>query len=232
MNLIDEAKFILEESTRGQHVLGAFSGGKDSIVIKHLCHMFAIPVEWHYHKTTIDPPEVVQYIKREHPEVVFDRPKHGNFFNRVKQKKVLPCRSMRWCCDEYKEVRGPLNCIWIMGVRREESPGRKNSPAIGLNRRSRRVNVFPIVNWDSEFLWDFIRGESLSYPSVYDEGFNRVGCIGCPLVGRPQREKEFARWPKYGRKWEEVIRFVYQAKRWQKFPTFEEFRDAHLRGVI
>ena len=29
------------------------------------------------------------------------------------------------------------------------------------------------------------------------EGFDRVGCIGCPLAGKRKREAEFERWPKY-----------------------------------
>jgi len=32
---------------------------------------------------------------------------------------------------------------------------------------------------------------------LYDEGMHRLGCIGCPMAGTKQREKEFIRWPIY-----------------------------------
>lgn len=31
----------------------------------------------------------------------------------------------------------------------------------------------------------------------YDEGFTRLGCIGCPMARRAGREQEFRRWPKF-----------------------------------
>jgi phosphoadenosine phosphosulfate reductase len=34
---------------------------------------------------------------------------------------------------------------------------------------------------------------------LYDEGFERLGCIGCPMAGQTGREREFARWPTYKR---------------------------------
>ena len=34
---------------------------------------------------------------------------------------------------------------------------------------------------------------------MYNEGFDRLGCIGCPLVKRSFREQEFERWPTYKR---------------------------------
>lgn len=32
---------------------------------------------------------------------------------------------------------------------------------------------------------------------IKDEGFKRLGCIGCPMAGKALRLAEFARWPKY-----------------------------------
>lgn len=46
-------------------------------------------------------------------------------------------------------------------------------------------------------MWDFIKANKIPYCSLYDEGFHRLGCIGCPLAGKQDREKKFARYPKY-----------------------------------
>jgi phosphoadenosine phosphosulfate reductase len=230
-DLLQEARWILRECAPSELLLGAFSGGKDSIAIHRVCEIEGIAPEWHYHVTTIDPPEVVKFIKNNYPHVLFDRPKYGNFFSRAKEKKILPSRKYRWCCDEYKESRGPLNCVWITGVRREESSKRASDVMVGMHRRTRRIHIRPLSNWDTEFVWEFIRHEKLEYPKLYDEGFRRLGCVGCPLASRDNRKKEMIRWPKIGRKWIELAKYHYDLKKpWDNFNTFVEFFDAWLSG--
>lgn len=49
----------------------AFSGGKDSVCIKALCDLAGVKYDAHYRVTSIDPPELVQFIKRTYPDVAF-----------------------------------------------------------------------------------------------------------------------------------------------------------------
>lgn len=60
-----------------------------------------------------------------------------------------------------------------------------------------KTSVNPIVEWSDKDVWQFIRSESVPYCELYDEGWKRLGCIGCPMAQRSGREREFARWPKY-----------------------------------
>lgn len=41
----------------------AFSGGKDSVVIKALADMAGVKYDAHYHITSVDPPELVRFVK-------------------------------------------------------------------------------------------------------------------------------------------------------------------------
>ena len=50
----------------------AFSGGKDSVVILDLAKRAGVKFDAHYHMTTVDPPELVHFI-RKHPEVQVER---------------------------------------------------------------------------------------------------------------------------------------------------------------
>ena len=50
-----------------KHVV-QFSGGKDSCVILALAKMAGINYEAHYNVTSVDPPELVRFIKREYPD--------------------------------------------------------------------------------------------------------------------------------------------------------------------
>ncbi|RAZ12576.1 hypothetical protein DK853_52575, partial [Klebsiella oxytoca] len=54
----------------------------------------------------------------------------------------------------------------------------------------------PIVDWTDRDVWEYIRSERLPMNPLYDMGFFRVGCIGCPMAGKT-RWKEFALFPTY-----------------------------------
>lgn len=108
----------------------AFSGGKDSVVIKALADMAEVKYDAHYNLTSVDPPELVRFIKT-FPDVVIDRPKDkdGNqitMWNLIPTKKMPPTRLIRYCCKELKEWGGQGR-MTITGVRWAESPNRKNN---------------------------------------------------------------------------------------------------------
>ena len=95
--------------------------------------------------------------------------------------------------------------------------------------------ICPIVYWSDAQLWKFIREYNIPYCTLYDEGFTRLGCVGCPLAGARKQDMEFARWPRYEANWKRAIyrnwenrkdkingrtgEPVYQAK----FKTAEDF---------
>lgn len=57
--------------------------------------------------------------------------------------------------------------------------------------------VNPIYEWEDSDIWDYIHREHLKVNPLYDRGYVRVGCIGCPLAGPRTRAKAFADYPKY-----------------------------------
>lgn len=61
--------------------------------------------------------------------------------------------------------------------------------------RRRKTVLNPIIDWDDEDVWEFIHEYNVPYCELYDKGFKRLGCIGCPL-GRSAR-KEFMLYPRY-----------------------------------
>lgn len=65
--------------------------------------------------------------------------------------------------------------------------------------RTRKTLVNPIVDWSDEQLFEFIKGYGMKLNPLYSCGFNRIGCIGCPLGSYPNRKKELARYPQYNK---------------------------------
>lgn len=56
--------------------------------------------------------------------------------------------------------------------------------------------VNPLAYWNDNYLWNYIHSERLEINPLYSQGFDRVGCVGCPMAGL-HRLFEFERYPKY-----------------------------------
>ena len=65
---VRKAVGLLRMMCAGKRAIICFSGGKDSIVIKHLATMAGIDFDPVYSVTTIDPPELIYYIRNYHKD--------------------------------------------------------------------------------------------------------------------------------------------------------------------
>ena len=57
--------------------------------------------------------------------------------------------------------------------------------------------VNPIIEWKTTDIWDFIRENGIKYNPLYDRGYTRVGCIGCPMASKSDKARLFSDYPKY-----------------------------------
>lgn len=66
--------------------------------------------------------------------------------------------------------------------------------------RTTKTLINPIIDWEDDYLWWYIRKEQIKINPQYNNGCpggcNRIGCIGCPMGGNA-RWKEFEKYPKY-----------------------------------
>ena len=147
--------------------------------------------------------------------------KRTSMWDLITQKLIPPTRMVRYCCDVLKEGGGKGRFIvtgvrWAESVKRENSRGvleilhRDKDKRITLNNdndenrrlfetcalKGKRV-CNPIIDWTDADIWDYIQSEHIEINSLYQEGFRRVGCIGCPMAGTKSRQLEFVRYPKY-----------------------------------
>ena len=179
MNKIADSLEIIKkyEPPEGYHL--AFSGGKDSICIYHLAKLSGVKFTPYFYMTTLDPPEILQFIKKFYPEVKWLRPKLSMF--KLIEKKGLPIRQKRFCCEWLKECYGSGETV-LMGIRSSESAKRAKRKEYEKDwKDASKIFVNPILNWTNNDVWDFIHDNKLPFPEIYLGCKNRVGCIACPM---------------------------------------------------
>lgn len=137
----------------------------------------------------------------------------------IPQKLMPPTRIVRYCCSILKETAGKGRHI-MTGVRWAESTARKgrgmyesieqkkedrvilNNDNADFRRLHERCALRaetvtnPIIDFSDAEVFAFLRDIPLN--PLYDMGFKRVGCIGCPMAGRI-RHFEFELFPAYKR---------------------------------
>lgn len=73
----------------------------------------------------------------------------------------------------------------------------ENRRMVEMCYKTHTTTINPIIDWTNDEVWEFIKEYNVPYCCLYDEGFKRIGCIGCPMGSVKQRQYEFDRYPKY-----------------------------------
>lgn len=189
----------------------AFSGGKDSVVLKKLTEMAQVKFDAHYSFTTIDPPELVRFIKKYHTDVVFDKPEMP--FLKILQTRGFPTRQGRWCCEVLKESHGGGRTL-LTGIRWAESSNRGKRKMIeSCYKDATKTYVNPIIDWSESEVWEFIKSYKIPYCELYDQGFNRIGCLFCPMSYYKRRLEECRRYPKFVKAFIKSFENLYQLRK-------------------
>ena len=207
-----------------------FSGGKDSQVLYHLVKLSGVKAKTHMNLTSVDPPEVIRFVKRNYPDVELIKPKMS-IYEMAKKKHILPTMRLRWCCAKYKEISG-AGKVTLIGVRKQESARRAKREEISTNIKGKRneetfdqwseheeqmvtcvggkdkILVSPIIYWAERDVWEFLNANGIPHCELYDQGFTRVGCICCPMSHPRKKQKEVERWPHVKRNWLKTIQWL------------------------
>jgi len=188
----------------------AFSGGKDSVAVLRLTQLAGVDFTAIYNITTVDPPELVRFIRQQYPEVHRVKPPYSMFQGILRHG--YPTRVKRWCCREFKERSGDQQGHTVItGVRWAESARRRHKHGI-VTSMTHKTLLNPIVDWSDADVWEFIKSEDIPYCRLYDEGWRRIGCILCPFTRSWQAEAD--RWPGMFRAWQRAFQAL-----WDTAPT-------------
>jgi phosphoadenosine phosphosulfate reductase len=116
----------------------------------------------------------------------------------IVREGALPMRQSRFCCAELKE-RGGEGRLVITGIRSAEGQRRaKRGVLEACAKGNGKRFLHAIKHWTDNDVWNFIHEHGLPYPSLYDEGFKRIGCVLCP---NDDPAKHLAHWPHICAQW-------------------------------
>jgi phosphoadenosine phosphosulfate reductase len=111
------------------------------------------------------------------------------------------------CCQLRKvepllEALEPFE-IWFTGLRREQSPTRKNLKKIEQHRLpigKTLWKVSPLADWTWAQVWEYTGANGLGYLPQYDQGYLSIGCQPCTAIPDDPQNPRSGRWS--GRKLE------------------------------
>ena len=196
--LDEEAIQLIQAIVEDNTAFVGLSGGKDSTVVEDLVKRSTVKAEYHYHRTGLDAPETIKFIRETYPNCVFDIP--DRTFWQGAMSNGFPLRRQRWCCAELKECFGRGRII-VDGVRCGESNQRKarkcfepaiNDPATFF--------LHPIFKWSTSDVWQYIDERHLPHnPLYYSNGkrvpSRRIGCILCPFTTQQECHRQMVLFP-------------------------------------
>lgn len=122
-----------------------FSGGKDSQALNHIVKMAGVKFKTHMSLTSVDPGDVIRFVKVEYPSVIRHKPKMSMFKAAV-EHKILPTMRVRWCCADFKESAG-AGKVTLIGIRAEESTRRAKRHEVEVSNKNFSGNIDEFEQW-------------------------------------------------------------------------------------
>jgi 3'-phosphoadenosine 5'-phosphosulfate sulfotransferase (PAPS reductase)/FAD synthetase len=203
--------FIREWCTKGRRTLAvtAFSGGKDSAVLAHLCHRSGAKMRVFQIDTGIDPPGNYEYSRNwlaSFPRLRWMRVENRDMFWRAMERLGPPSTDFQWCRLVLKNTTRyrsrtfrllkllgraaklvKLRAVFVEGPRRREEEWRINLrrvvpiPSAPIDT----VAIRPILDFTDLDVWMYFHRHALPVnPAYTEEKHQRLLCLFCPDQGR------------------------------------------------
>ncbi len=87
--------------------------------------------------------------------------------------------------------------LWFTGLRREQSPTRKNLQKVELHRLpggKELIKASILADWDWERVWQYTGARQIPYLPLYDQGYRSIGCQPCTALPDDPNNPRSGRW--------------------------------------
>jgi phosphoadenosine phosphosulfate reductase len=102
------------------------------------------------------------------------------------------------CCHlrKVEPLEGALQgaTAWATAIRQDQANTRSRTPAVAWNERYNVVKLAPLVHWQEDEIWQYIRQHDLPYNELHDHHYPSIGCWPCTKAVRPGEDPRSGRW--------------------------------------
>ena len=87
--------------------------------------------------------------------------------------------------------------VWFTGLRREQSPTRKNLKKVELHRLPTGKTLWKVsilADWNWAQVWDYVNANKIPHLPQYDEGYLSIGCEPCTALPVDPNNPRSGRW--------------------------------------
>ena len=105
-------------------------------------------------------------------------------------------------CCQFRKVEPLMRAlepfdVWFTGLRREQSPTRKNLRKLELHRPPTGRNLWKVsllADWNWEQVWQYAIANAIPHLPQYDEGYLSIGCQPCTALPSDPNNPRSGRW--------------------------------------
>jgi phosphoadenosine phosphosulfate reductase len=119
------------------------------------------------------------------------RTKGINLFNESIENRKECCRIRK--IEPLKRAFNGLE-VWICGLRKDQTITRFNSKMIEYDEINNLIKINPLINWNEQQVWDYIKKNKIPYNTLHDKGFPSIGCQPCTRAIAKGEDIRAGRW--------------------------------------
>jgi len=133
--------------------------------------------------------------------------RHEESSRRAKRNEVeISSRKFSGTLEQLDDYRERVKRGKNKGINITNATGERT---LGCIHGKESLLISPIIHWTEEDVWEFLnKVVQVPHCELYDIGFNRIGCILCPMISSKQKRFEEQRYPHIKRNWLRTIKKI------------------------
>lgn len=186
-----------------EEIVYSCSFGAEGIVLIDLiarinrnARVIFLDTELHFQETY----DLIEKIKNRYPNLLIElvKPKWSLEDQANRYGKELWKHNPNQCCQlrKIEPLAEQLSGMkaWISGLRREQSPTRKNVEFINKDNKFKLIKICPLIHWTWDEIWTYIKLYNLPYNELHDRNYPSIGCSKCTLPVTDGSSSREGRW--------------------------------------
>jgi phosphoadenosine phosphosulfate reductase len=107
--------------------------------------------------------------------------------------------ALRQACCHLRKVEPLRRALagkkgWITGLRRQQSPTRRDLPFSEWDGENGLQKYNPLAAWTTDDVWAYVRANDVPYNALHDKGYASIGCAPCTRAITVGEDIRAGRW--------------------------------------